>query len=84
MAYDLLIRNGLVVDGTGSAGYHGDIAIAGGKIARSARSPTARAPSSTPRLRGGAGLHRSPYHYDAQICWVAPRRRPPGTASPAW
>ena len=31
--YDLVIRNGRIVDGTGSPWYAGDIAIAGGKIA---------------------------------------------------
>ncbi|HXA68470.1 MAG TPA: D-aminoacylase [Bryobacteraceae bacterium] len=31
--YDLLIRNGHIVDGTGSPWYSGDIAIAGGRVA---------------------------------------------------
>jgi len=31
--YDLVIRNGRIVDGTGSPWYSGDIAIRGGKIA---------------------------------------------------
>lgn len=31
--YDLIIRNALIVDGTGSAAYNGDLAIAAGKIA---------------------------------------------------
>ncbi len=30
--YDLLIRNGRIVDGTGKAGYHGAIAIEGGVV----------------------------------------------------
>ena len=33
MAYDLLIKNGMVVDGSGSAGYQADVAVAGEKIA---------------------------------------------------
>ena len=33
-AYDLLIVNGTIVDGTGAAPYQGDIAIVGDKIAR--------------------------------------------------
>src|SRR5438093_8597502 len=33
MAFDLVIRNGLVVDGTGSPGYEGDVAIDGDRIA---------------------------------------------------
>ncbi|MEO8006509.1 MAG: hypothetical protein ABI771_16455, partial [Betaproteobacteria bacterium] len=32
MAYDLLIKNGLVIDGTGAPGRHADVAIASGKI----------------------------------------------------
>jgi N-acyl-D-aspartate/D-glutamate deacylase len=32
MAYDLVIRNGFVVDGTGSPGYEADVAIEGEKI----------------------------------------------------
>jgi N-acyl-D-amino-acid deacylase len=32
--YDLLIRNGRIVDGTGSPWYRGDIAVRGGTIAR--------------------------------------------------
>ncbi len=33
MSYDLVIRNGLVVDGTGSAGFQADLAVDGEKIA---------------------------------------------------
>ncbi len=31
--YDLLIKNGTVVDGTGAAPFRADVAIAGGKVA---------------------------------------------------
>ena len=33
MFFDLLILNGLIVDGTGKAGYRADLAVSGGKIA---------------------------------------------------
>ena len=33
MAYDLVIRNGMVVDGTGSPGFQADVAVEGEKIA---------------------------------------------------
>jgi N-acyl-D-amino-acid deacylase len=36
-AYDILIRNGRVVDGTGNPWYHSDVAIKDGHIARIAR-----------------------------------------------
>lgn len=32
--YDLVLRNGRIVDGTGAAAYNGDVAISGGRIAR--------------------------------------------------
>ena len=33
MAYDLLVKNGTVVDGSGSSGYRADVGIIDGKIA---------------------------------------------------
>ena len=35
--YDLVIKNGNIIDGTGSPGFHADIAIKEGKIAKIAR-----------------------------------------------
>ena len=37
--YDILIRGGTVVDGTGSPGYRADVAIRGDRIARVSRDP---------------------------------------------
>jgi dihydroorotase/N-acyl-D-amino-acid deacylase len=37
--YDLLIRNGTVIDGSGAAGYRADVAIAGDRIALVSRTP---------------------------------------------
>ena len=33
MSYDVLIKNGTVVDGTGASRYRADVAIANGKVA---------------------------------------------------
>ncbi len=35
--YDLIIKNGTIIDGTGSPAYHCDIAVSNGKIARISR-----------------------------------------------
>ena len=35
--YDLIIKNGRIIDGTGSPAYHADVAVKDGKIARIAR-----------------------------------------------
>ena len=32
MAYDVLIRNGRIVDGSGMPAFHGDVGIKNGKI----------------------------------------------------
>ena len=37
MAYDLLIKNGLVVDGTGAPARQADVAVTDGKIAEIGR-----------------------------------------------
>src|SRR4030095_15707741 len=41
--YDLLIRNGQVIDGTGRRGYAADVAIKGDRIVRIGKLPKARA-----------------------------------------
>jgi N-acyl-D-aspartate/D-glutamate deacylase len=70
MAHDLVIRGGLIVDGTGAPGRMGDLAVSGGRIAEvgvvSARGA---------REVDAVGLVVAPgfidphTHYDAQLTW---------------
>src|SRR5579863_3555754 len=60
MAYDLVIRNAIICDGTGAPVRHGALAVKDGKIAAVGEAGGAvRAP-------GFIDIHT---HYDAQISW---------------
>src|SRR5260221_2114291 len=70
MALDLLIKNGLLIDGTGAPARHADVAIAGGKIVRMGKiSDTARRTIDADGLAVAPGFIDPHTHYDAQICW---------------
>jgi N-acyl-D-aspartate/D-glutamate deacylase len=70
MAYDLIIRNGTVIDGTGAAGRRADVAIAGGKVAEIGKvSEGARRMVDASDLIVAPGFVDPHTHYDAQICW---------------
>ena len=70
MVYDLLIRNGTVVDGTGAPRYQADVAVADGRIAE-----IGKIKDSARQVIDAAGCIVAPgfidphTHYDAQICW---------------
>jgi len=70
MAYDLVVKNGLVVDGTGAPARRADVAVAGGAIAEVGRVGDAAATViDASDLGVGPGFIDPHTHYDAQICW---------------
>jgi len=71
MPVDLLIKNGLVVDGTGAPGRHADVAIAGRKIAEIGKLDgiAARETIDAADCVVAPGFIDPHTHYDAQICW---------------
>jgi N-acyl-D-amino-acid deacylase len=68
--YDLLIKNGNVVDGTGAPAYGADLAVSAGRIVEigslTAQSKTVLDASGLIVAPGFIDPHT---HYDAQICW---------------
>jgi N-acyl-D-aspartate/D-glutamate deacylase len=70
MAFDLLIRNGTIVDGSGGARYQGDVGIRGDRIVE-----LGRIRSAAERVIDADGLIVSPgfvdghTHMDAQVAW---------------
>lgn len=70
MSYDVLIKNGTVVDGTGAAPVRADVAIAGGKIAAIGKvTEGAKRTIDASDLIVSPGFIDPHTHYDAQICW---------------
>ncbi|MGQ0652967.1 MAG: N-acyl-D-amino-acid deacylase family protein [Betaproteobacteria bacterium] len=67
---DLVIRNGMLVDGTGAAARRADVAISAGRIAA-----VGKVDGAAKRTVDADGLVVAPgfidphTHYDAQICW---------------
>jgi N-acyl-D-aspartate/D-glutamate deacylase len=70
MSYDLLIKNGTVVDGTGAPARRADVAIAAGKIAEiGSIKEGAKKVIDASDLIVTPGFVDPHTHYDAQICW---------------
>ncbi|MSR14574.1 MAG: amidohydrolase [Gammaproteobacteria bacterium] len=70
MTYDLVIKNGTVVDGTGAPRFHADIGVKDGLIVdvgKVAGSATKTIDASD--LIVAPGFVDPHTHYDAQICW---------------
>ena len=72
MSFDLVIRGGTVVDGTGAPPVRADVAVAHGQIAEVAPSISSADAKRTIDARGMTvtpGFIDPHTHYDAQICW---------------
>ena len=70
MAYDLVIKNGTIVDGTGAPGRVADIGVSGGKIAEIGKiSDAAKQTIDAADCVVAPGFIDPHTHYDAQICW---------------
>jgi N-acyl-D-aspartate/D-glutamate deacylase len=70
MAYDLLVKNGWIIDGSGMPAYHGDVAIADGTIVELGRlSGPARRTLDVDGLAIAPGFIDNHCHYDAQVTW---------------
>mgnify|MGYP001355542150 FL=1 len=70
MAYDLIIKNGTVIDGSGLPGFHGDVAVSGGRIVEIGKvSGAARQTLNADGLVVAPGIIDNHTHYDAQVTW---------------
>src|SRR5258705_7295208 len=70
MAYDLLIKNGSGIDGTGAPARRADIGITDGRITEMGRvSGAAKRTLDASDLVVAPGFIDPHTHYDAQICW---------------
>src|SRR5438128_10639216 len=70
MVYDLLIRNGRIVDGSGMPSFHGDVAVDDGKIVELGKLSGAAARTIDAEGRVvSPGFIDNHCHYDAQVTW---------------
>jgi N-acyl-D-aspartate/D-glutamate deacylase len=70
MSYDLIIKNGTVIDGTGAFRRRADVAVQDGKVAEIGRiNDLAAETIDASDLIVAPGFVDPHTHYDAQICW---------------
>ena len=70
MPYDLLIKNGRIIDGSGRPAFNGDVGVAQGKIVELGRldGPARRTIEADGRVVS-PGFVDNHCHYDAQVLW---------------
>ncbi|MGH7846222.1 MAG: N-acyl-D-amino-acid deacylase family protein [Candidatus Binatia bacterium] len=70
MTYDLLVKNGRIIDGSGMPSFLGDVGVAKGKIVEVGRlSGSARRSVDVEGLVVAPGFIDNHCHYDAQVTW---------------
>ena len=69
MDAELVIRGGTVVDGTGSAAFAGDVAVAGGRIVGTGRGLSGARELDASGCVVAPGFVDIHTHYDAQVFW---------------
>ena len=79
-AFDILIRNGLLVDGTGAAGVATSVGIRGGRIAEIGALTGATAPETI----DASGLVIAPGSSTSTRTWTRLPRSQPSPTSSAW
>src|SRR5947199_10256528 len=84
MAYDLLIKNGRIVDGSGMPAFRGDVGIKNGKIAEIGKlsGPAKRTIDAAGQVVA-PGFVDNHCHYDAQVTWDPLCPFPPGHGATA-
>ena len=70
MTYDLLVKNGRIIDGSGRPAFHGDVGVEHGRIVELGRlDGAARRTIEADGRVIAPGFVDNHCHYDAQVLW---------------